>query len=408
MVYTSRTRTRRLGLPSGSSIHTLFVPVLAVLVLLGACSEPEAPQRPPLELPVVQVVQRDQPIVLEMVGQTQGSSDVPIRARVDGFLDGIHFVEGRNVKKGDLLYTIDEVPFETDIVEAEGLLAEAQTNLAKSKSDLARIRPLAEMNAISLMDLDAAVATHEAAMGAVQSAKAQVKQAQIIKGYCRIYSPIDGRIGLSEVEVGEYVGRTGSSLLNLVSQVDPIRVRFSIDEKNYLALARKFSEASESGNKQSGVNEIDELTLVLADGSVHLYPGYIVSTDATIDHTTGTFTLEADFPNPKGLVLAGQYARVISTAEVRQNALLVPQRSITELQGDFSVFTVDAQGKVEQRAVEIGPKIDRLQIITSGLKPSEKVVLEGVQKLRNGMIIRPHLTDFSDAAGSPSASTTRG
>ncbi len=406
MVYMSR--TRRLGLPNGSSISLFFIPILAVLALLGACSEPEAPLRSPLELPVVQVIQRDQPIVLEMVGQTQGSSDVSIRARVDGFLDGMHFVEGHNVKKGDLLYTIDDVPFETDIVEAQGLLAEAQTNLAKSKSDLARIRPLAEMKAISLMDLDAAVASHEAAMGAVQSAEAQVKQAQIIKGYCRIYSPIDGRIGLSEVEVGEYVGRTGSSLLNLVSHVDPIRVRFSIDEKSYLAFARKLNGASESGNNRSSARERHEFTLVLADGSTHRYPGYIVSTGATIDHTTGTFTLEADFPNPNGLVLAGQYARIISTAEVRQNALLVPQRSITELQGGFSVFTVDAQGKVEQRAVEIGPKIDRLQIITSGLKPGEKVVLEGVQKLRNGMIINPHLTDFSDAAAPSSISTTQG
>ena len=380
----------------------LLTPLLSFLVLLGACSEQEAPPRPPLELPVVDVIQRDQPIEMEMVGQTRGSSDIPIRARVDGFLETMDFAEGRNVKQGDLLYTIDDVPFQTGVVEAQGRLAEAQTGLANAKSDLARIRPLAEINAMSQMDLDGAAARHDAAIGAVQAARAQLDQAKILLGYCRIYSPIDGRIGISKVEVGEYVGGMGSGALNFVSQFNPIRVRFSIDERSYLRFARHMialrdkERQKKERQKDDAPRERVELELILVDGSVFDHVGHIVTSNAAIDPTTGTFTLEADFPNPDGLVLAGQFARIRTRVEVRQDAILVPQRSITELQGSFSVFVVGAKGEVEQRKVEVGTKIGQLQIITSGLKPGEKVVLEGVQRIRNGMTIKPIPSDFNE------------
>jgi len=386
----------------------VMVALFAVFTLLGACSDQqEAP--PPLELPVVEVLQRDQPIEMEMVGQTRGSSDIPIRARVDGFLESMDFAEGRNVKQGDLLYTIDDVPFQTGVVEAQGRLAEAQTGLANAKSDLDRIRPLAEMNAVSQMDLDGAVARHDAAIGAVQAAQAQLDQAKILLGYCRIYSPIDGRIGISKVEVGEYVGGMGSGALNFVSQFNPIRVRFSIDERSYLRLARHLIAIHAGGRHERGQGrESVELELILADGSVLDHVGHIVTTDAAIDPTTGTFTMEADFPNPDGLVLAGQFARIRTQVEVEKDAILVPQRSISELQGNFSVFVVDPDGVVEQRKVGVGTKIGQLQIITTGLKPGEQVVLEGVSRVRNGMTIRPRLTDFDDTQARSSASSAEG
>ena len=374
----------------------VFIPLM-IIGLLGACSEQAPPAPPPPELPVVGVIQRDQPIEIEMVGQTLGSSDIPIRARVDGFLDSIGFDEGRNVKKGDLLYSIDDVPFKSGVVEAQGYLAEAQTALANAKSDLDRIRPLAEINAMSQMDLDGAVARHEAAIGATQAAEAQLNQAKILLGYCRIYSPIDGRIGISSVEVGEYVGGAGSDALNFVSQVDPIRVRFSIDEQSYLKIARHIIAMREDGKLEGSRKKRAALQLILSDASVFDYSGQIVTTNAAIDPTTGTFTLEADFPNPDGLIIAGQYAKIRTNTEVRKNALLVPQRSIVELQGSFSLFVVNDDGKVEQRKVSVGPKVNRLQIITSGLKPGETVVLEGVQKLRNGMSIKPVPTDFDES-----------
>lgn len=368
----------------------------SILLVLSACSERKAPVPPTPELPVVDVIQRDQPITHDMIGETRGSSDIPIRARVGGFLESMDFNEGQNVKKGDLLYTIDEIPFQTEVVEAQGKLAEAETMLANAKSDLARIRPLADMNAVSQMDLDAAIATEQAALGSLQTANAQVDQAKILKGYCRIYSPLSGRIGISEVRVGEYVGGDAGNLLNLVSQVDPIRVRFTIDEKNYLRLARKFIdiEPKERANAESKEN----LTLLLADGSTHKYMGHVVSTNAVVDSMTGTFTLEADFPNPDQLVLAGQFARVRSDIGVKKGALLIPQRSLIELQGGFSVFVVDSQGKIEQRKVVVAQKINRLQIVASGLKAGETVVLEGVQKIRNGMTIKPKLTTFDEVA----------
>ena len=405
MLHASRPGDRRLR--DRFSYPTFFTPLsLIVLLLLGACSEQAALPPPPPELPIVEIIQRDQPITMEMVGETRGSSDIPIRARVDGFLERMDFVEGRNVEKGDLLYTIDEIPFQTAIVEAQGLLAAAETALTKTNSDLQRIRPLAEINAISQMDLDAAVAQHEAAIGALQAANAQVKQAQILLGYCRIHSPISGRIGISQVEVGEYVGGPGSSPLNLVSKVDPIRVRFAVDEKNYLKIARRIIAAKGRGSdRPESTGGGLQLTLTLADGSIHRHMGHIVTTNATIDPTTGTFTLEADFPNPDRLVLAGQYARIHTDVEVRKDALLVPQRSIVELQGGFSLFVVDGQGKVEQRKIVVGPKINKLQIIESGLKPGEKILLEGLQTVKNGMTIKPMLTTFDETA-SPSSSDT--
>ncbi len=366
-------------------------------ILFAACSEQQAPVRPPQELPVVEVIQRDQPIQIEMVGQTIGSSDIPIHARVDGFLESMDFAEGRNVSAGDLLYTIDDVPFKAGVAEANGNLSGALTALAKAKSDLDRIRPLAKINAMSQMDLDGAVAQHKAAKAGVQAAQAQLEQAKIILSYCRIYSPIDGRIGISQVEVGEYVGGAGSGALNFVSRVDPIRVRFFIDEQRYLKIARHIiAMRVEKKQDEAGQRQKSKLELILADGSVLGHLGHIVTTNAAIDPTTGTFTLEADFPNPDGLVIAGQYARIRANIEVRKDALLVPQRSIVELQGGFSLFVVDAKGQVEQRKVVVGPKINRLQIITSGLKPGERVIFEGVQKVRNGMMIKPIPTHFDE------------
>jgi membrane fusion protein (multidrug efflux system) len=343
---------------------------------------------PPLEIEVVEVVQRDQPIELVMVGETRGSSDIPIRARVEGVVTGMYFSEGRLVEEDQLLYTIDPEPFQQEVVEAEGGVAEARTLLAKAKSDLNRIRPLAEMNAVSQSDLDGAVAQYEAALGSLQSAEARVKQTKIRLGYTRIHAPIAGRIGISEARVGEFVGiQPNPVVLNFVSQTDPIRVRFSIDERTYLSLARKLRELREEQVEQ---DMGEGLELTLADGSVHPFPGRVVGADAAVNPKTGTFTFEADFANPEGVVLAGQFARVRAIAEVREGALLVPSRSASELQGNFRVFVVGEDDTVEVRPVELGPVIDNFRIIESGLAPGERVAVE-IMKLQPGMRVRPKL-----------------
>jgi membrane fusion protein (multidrug efflux system) len=358
---------------------------------LGACTEPEAPAPPQLEIAVVEVLQRDQPITLEMVGETRGSVDIPIRARVDGFLEGIHFTEGRKVEKGQLLYTIDPLPFEARVAEAQGYVAEATTMVAKARSDLARIRPLAEMRAVSEQDLDSAVAQFEAAKGSLTAAEAQQKQTEYELGYTNIHAPVGGRVGITEVRVGEYVGTGTSSLLNFVSKIDPIRVRFSIDERNYLQMARRVS-AGDIVKKE----DRSELELILADGTLHPYGGKMVATDAAINPQTGTFTLEADFSNPEGIVIAGQFARVRAVIGLREGALLVPQRAVSELQGTFRVFVVDGQGKVAMRDVELGPRIDRFTIVESGLEPGESIAIEGLLRLQDGMTITAKPTKLDE------------
>ncbi len=369
----------------------LYALPFALAVACGG-SEPSAP--PLLEIPVVEVIQRDQPIELEMVGQTLGSVDIPIRARVEGVLESMDFAEGRAVKQGQLLYTIDPQPFKAKVVEAKGRLAEARTALAKAKADLGRIKPLAEMNAVSQQDLDAAVAQYEAAIGSTQAAGAQVEQAEIELGYTRIHSPIDGGIGLSEAKVGEFVGRAPNPVvLNFVSQTDPIRVRFAIDERRYLKFARQLIELSARGMERQRKG----LDLILADGTMHRYRGHIVATDAAVNPTTGTFTLEADFPNPNNLVLAGQFARVRAVVETRKNALLVPQRCISELQGNFRVFVIAQDGNVELRQVQLGPKVAQLQIVESGLNPGERVALEGLLRLKADMKVVPKLAQLDDS-----------
>jgi membrane fusion protein (multidrug efflux system) len=358
-----------------------------------SCGSSEPPVVPPPEIEVVEVVQRDQPIELVMVGETRGSSDIPIRARVEGVVTGMYFSEGRLVEEDQLLYTIDPEPFQQEVVEAEGGVAEAKTLLAKAKSDLNRIRPLAEMNAVSQSDLDGAVAQYEAALGSLQSAEARVKQTKIRLGYTRIHAPIAGRIGISEARVGEFVGiQPNPVVLNFVSQTDPIRVRFSIDERTYLSLARKLRELREEQVEQ---DMGEGLELTLTDGSVHPFPGRVVGADAAVNPKTGTFTFEADFANPEGVVLAGQFARVRAIAEVREGALLVPSRSASELQGNFRVFVVGEDDTVEVRPVELGPVIDNFRIIESGLAPGERVAVE-IMKLRPGMTVRPKLVALNE------------
>ena len=207
-------------MPQTISLHARLLPVILILAALGVsgCGDAEPPAAQPLEVAVLQVQPADVPIYLEMVGQTLGSVDIPIRARVDGVLEEMHFLEGRPVTKGQLLYVIDPTPFQSRVVEAQGRLAEARTRRAKANSDLERIRPLAEMDAVSKQDLDGAVAQSEAAQGALQAAQAQVEQARIELSYSRIHAPVDGLIGITRANVGEYVGRSPN----------PVAKRFSI------------------------------------------------------------------------------------------------------------------------------------------------------------------------------------
>jgi len=376
--------------PGGLNLRYLRLwPLLALLAFATtACDKVEPPAPPMLEVAVLQIQPSEIPIYLDMVGQTRGSISIPVRARVDGVLEEMHFLEGRSVSKGQLLYVIDPSPYQSQVVEAQGRLAQARTNMAKARSDLDRIKPLAEIDAVSKQDLDAAVAQYEAARGAVQAAEAQLEQAEIRLGYTRIHAPVAGLIGITKAKVGEYVGRDPNPVvLNYLSQTDPIRVRFSINEREYLRFSREF--AAEMANMDGQQEGKGGLQLILADGSIHKHDGKVVNFDAAVDPATGTLTLEADFPNPERLVLPGQFARVRAVVEERKAALAVPQKAVMETQGLFQLAVIAVDNTVELRRVEMGPRVEHEWIVEAGLEAGERIALEGLQRLRSGMKVIP-------------------
>ena len=368
----------------------IMVSAIAVLSGLNGCGSGNkaSDTPPPLPVQVADARQQDVPLTIEMVGVTRGAQDVPIRARVEGFLESMNFQEGQFVKKGDLLYTIDPQPFQAKLVEAQSQLAAARTSLAKAEADLARIRPLAEMKAVSEQDLDSAIAFHEAARASVRAGEAAVDLAKIELSYTRIHAPIDGLIGLSKAKPGEFVGREPNPVvLNTLSDIDPIRVRFSISEREYLMLARGFLNEEDSDIKAT--RQKKELALILADGSQFEHPGRLAGSAQSIDPETGTYTVEALFSNPDKLLLPGQFARVRAPYKVLHDVIVVPRKAVTELQGRFRVYVVTPDNTVELREVTLGPITGNDQVIESGLNAGEQVIVEGLQKVRAGMAVQP-------------------
>ncbi len=387
---------------TGKGVSRLWLLTLAALLCACTADEPAPPPVP--EIDVVEAVTRDTRITQDFVGQTLGSVDIPIRARVEGFLESMNFTEGSEVQEGQLIYTIDPRPYRAKVVEAEGRLAETKTMLAKSRADLARIKPLAEMKAVSQQDLDASLAQRDAALGSVQAAEAQLELANIELSYSEIHSPITGNIGISAAKVGEFVGSPPNPVvLNYVSRTDPIRVRFAINERDFLRLSRALSARRQRGNEESPQDSSrGQVELILADGSIHPYKGKIVASDAAMNPETGTFTLEADFPNPDSIVIAGQFARARIAIDRLPDALLIPQRAVAELQGNFRVFVVDDDGKVTLKTVELGPQVGPLVVVESGLEAGQQVAIEGLLSLKEGTAVQAHPVSFEDPAATDS------
>ena len=386
--------------PTGYRIHPTLrkegimrlrtITMLAGIVFWGlACSEKEAPapaQLPPPEVSVIETRARNVPLHLEFVGQTSGLKDIAIRARVEGFLEGMHFREGAEVKKGDLLYTLESQPFEEKVAARRSNVAEAETMLAKAKGDLDRIEPLARINAVSQSDLDAAVAAYEAATASLEAANAYLRAARIELGYTRIHSPIDGIIGKTQAKVGDFVGRDPNPvILNTVSQVDTILVTFYITESQYLEVARLMTQPT---LEEAGVRE-NNLELILVDGSVYKYKGKPDFVDREVDTTTGAMLVQASFANPEKLLRPGQFARVRVRSRIVKNGILIPQRCVMELQGLYNVYVVTPDNIAEIREITVGPKIGADWLITNGLAPGEKVIYEGLQKVREGVAVKP-------------------
>lgn len=370
-------------------------------LLFFACAKEEAPVAPPApEVNVAVVLQRSVPIYVENIGETTGATDVEIRARVEGFLESFNFQEGTFVRKGQLLYTIDPKPYQYALAQARGRVAEAQASFVKAQQDVARYKPLVEVNAISREEYETAVSMEQAAAASLSAARAVEENAKIELGYTKVYSPIDGLVGKTQVKAGNLVGRGENTLLTVVSNVDAIHVRTNISERDYLRLARARATAS----KREGNFE-----LVLADGTVHDHKGTLTFADRAVDPTTGTLGIEASFPNPAHVLRPGQYARVRVMIDQIPNAILVPQTSVQELQGNYMIAVVGNDNKVTLRPVKAGQRVGSLWVIESGLKPEEKVVVEGVQKVREGVVVKPTIVEIKETqevAPQTSASAT--
>ena len=352
-------------------------------LLAGACGEKkEAVAPPPPEALVSEVLRRDVPVQRELVGQTRGFQDVEIRARVEGFLDVVVFAEGTLVHKGQELYRIDRKPLEASLATAQAELATAQARYEKTQNDVKRLRPLAAKQAVSAQELDNAVAFEEAARAQVAARKAVVDSATLDLGYTSVVSPVDGLVGTTLVKAGSLVGRGESTLLTTVSQIDPILFRAGISEAEYLGIARR----AEALRAARGGEKIP-VDLVLADGSVHSQKGHLDAIERAIDPTTGTLALQFKFPNPGGLVRPGQYGRARFILETKKNAMLVPQRAVQELQNLYSVAVVGADNKVTFKTVKMGPRMGSLWVVESGLQGNERVVVAGLQRVREGMTV---------------------
>ncbi|MBP5997632.1 MAG: efflux RND transporter periplasmic adaptor subunit [Azonexus sp.] len=373
------------------------------LLLTAACEKHQAPPPATPVVQVVQVAQRDVPIYLEWVGAMDGNVNAVIRPQVTGYLIKQNYREGDLVKKGQLLFEIDPRTFEAAFDEAKGVRAQKLARYETTAANLARIKPLAAKNAVSQKDLDDATGANQSAKAELEAADANLKTAKLNLGFTKITSPVTGIAGIAKAQLGDLLSPSMPTELTTVSVVDPIKVYFNISEREYLKIA---NAAQASGSRTENV----PLELILVDGSVYPQQGKVAVFNRQADATTGTFKVAALFPNPNNLLRPGQYGKVRATMSTIKGALLVPQRAVTEMQGKYLVAVVGADNKVDIRPVRVGERIGAEWVVSEGLKPDEKVIAEGTQKVRPGMTVetKPFVPAAAPAAGGEAKPAAKG
>jgi RND family efflux transporter MFP subunit len=385
-------------------------------VFVAGRSKAKAPPRP-TRLPGVEVApveQRDVPVYAEWIGTLAGMVNADVKAQVTGYLLRRDYKEGSFVRKGQLLFEIDPRPFKAALDQAKGQLAQAeaqvtqdqaqlataQANQLKSQLDVNKYAPLAKAQAVSQQDLDDAVQTNlankaqvQSAVAAIAAAKAQiqadqaaVETATINLGFTRIISPINGIAGIAQAQVGDLVS-VSSTALTTVSTLDPIRDYFTVSEQEYLQLQKRFSSTDPQRWK---------LQLILADGTTYPRDGQFYFADRAVDQNTGAIQLAGLFPNPGNILRPGQYGKVRAVIRMQKNALLIPQPAVVELQGSYEVDVVGKDNTVAVRPVKVGQQVGTMWVVLDGLKPGERVVVEGQQNLRPGMPVQPEPFNNSD------------
>ena len=374
--------------------HTGFSALLvAILLLLTACAKKQgAPQVvAPMPVTVATVEQRDVTLDGDWVATLDGYVNAQIQPQVSGYLIKQDYREGSVVQGGQVLFEIDPRPFQATLDQTEGLLAQARAQLGLADINVMRDTPLAKARAIAQSQLDNDVQQQAAQIAAVRTAEANVEQAQLNLGFTKVRSLVTGIAGRAMTQVGNLVSQ--STALTTVSQVNPIKVYFSISEQEYLGLSGRV-KAGGKADLLSGGNTIP-LQLTLGNGNLYPYKGQIVFVDRQVNPQTGTIQVAGSFSNPQNLLRPGQFGRIKAETEVRHDALLIPQRAVNELQGSYQVAVVDSNNIVQIRSVALGPQLGSDLIITSGIKPNERVVTEGVSKLKDGMQVSPQTTTIA-------------
>lgn len=360
-------------------------PTFALLAALGwlttGCQKPAAPVLPPPIVQVAPVTTTNVPLSAEVIGQLDSPQNVEVRARVEAFVQEVLYQDGTMVKEGDPLFRLDDRPFRERVKGAEGALAEAKAQLAKYQKDVARLQPLAEKKAIPQQDLENAQAAVEVGAAGVLTAKARVESALLDLGYCDVRAPQAGLIGARQVSLGELVGKGQPTLLATISTIDPMWFYCAISEVDFL---KADAEVRRTGRRIAD----QPVTLILADGSVHPAPGRFVFMDRAVDPKTGTLRVRAEFANPNGNLRPGMFGRLRVDLGQRTNAITVPERALAELQGRHFVWIVTPEGTATQRTVQVGEKTGSRYLITGGLQPGERFVVEGLQKVREGAPVK--------------------
>jgi membrane fusion protein (multidrug efflux system) len=364
---------------------TAAVWLLALLAWLPGCKkkETERPMTPP-DVAVVAVAQRDVRIYRDWVGTLEGEVNATISAQVSGYLISRDYSEGSDVTNGQVLFRIDPAPFEATLAQAKAQLVEAQANKGKTALDVERYTPLAASQAISKQELDDAIQADKAADGQVASAKAAVEAAQLNLNFTTIRAPVTGSAGLAKAQIGNLVGPATGPLTTVV-QMDPIRVYFSLSQEFLTkVLERRLAEG-----KEARAGESPELELVMANGNNYSRKGWVTNANNLVDQRTGTIMVVGQFPNPDQLLVPGMFVRVRALLATETNALLVPQRAVTDMQGSSLIAVVGAENKVSIRPVEAVERVGQDWLIKGPVKAGDRVIAEGIQKVRDGAVVNP-------------------
>lgn len=374
-----------MGSESRAWHRRLALVALPAALLAAGCSKQEAPaaaQQAP-EVSALTVKVQTVPVTFEFVGQTESSQQVEIRARVNGFLEKRVYTEGSFVKPGQVLFLMDKKPFEADLQAAKGELAQQQARLTTARANLNRVKPLVADNALAVKDLDDATGQEQAAAAAVEAAKAKVDEAALNLGYTTINSPLAGISSFAKVQDGAYVS-AANSLLTYVARLDPMRVNFSLSENESLRLRDDINKGALRGSQRGDYG----VQVVLADGSTFPARGRITFADASFSQETGTFLLRAELPNPDGVLRPGQFVRVNVIGFSRVNAIVLPQRAVQQGPRGSFVWTIDKDGKAQQRPVDAGDWMGDQWLVNSGLKDGERVIVDGFMRLAQGVPVK--------------------